>query len=487
MKNRYLILLLIVSGLSQACSDWLDVRPRSEMKEDDLFAVEEGFKNALNGVYIQLAEGTLYGKNLTMYLPELLENHYTTPTDNTSAEYAISQFDYDQSDVETLIGQIWKSYYTAIVHLNNILENLENSMVHFSYGNDRLIEGEALGLRAFLHLDILRWFTASPDLLQPSDLTIPYAEEMSKDPNRFRRRTYEEVITCIRRDLDAAEKLLEEDPIVILPEGEKPEDDWQYYRQVRFNYYAVLAAKARFYLWLGGEENRQKAGEYARKVADAAYEDGTLKFPLADEVYMNGDDKNLVMSCEHIWGVQNPDHQSLVDPFFKEEGKNFRATQQIALLNNNYELSVHPNDIRMKLKRYWEEVTGTTGKRITYYYKYTGSDAYSALNLVPVIRVAEMYLICAETLSGTEGKKYWTDYRVARNMNNSIDEELNSPEKMKSQLEKEYHKEFYGEGQAFFWHKRWNATESSWKTPKVWTFYPEAYVLQIPDNQMQFE
>ena len=49
MKNRYLILLLIVSGLSQACSDWLDVRPRSEMKEDDLFAVEEGFKNALNG------------------------------------------------------------------------------------------------------------------------------------------------------------------------------------------------------------------------------------------------------------------------------------------------------------------------------------------------------------------------------------------------------------------------------------------------------
>ena len=166
MKNRYLILLLIVSGLSQACSDWLDVRPRSEMKEDDLFAVEEGFKNALNGVYIQLAEGTLYGKNLTMYLPELLENHYTTPTDNTSAEYAISQFDYDQSDVETLIGQIWKSYYTAIVHLNNILENLENSTVHFSYGNDRLIEGEALGLRAFLHLDILRWFAASPDLLQ---------------------------------------------------------------------------------------------------------------------------------------------------------------------------------------------------------------------------------------------------------------------------------------------------------------------------------
>lgn len=114
------------------------------------------------------------------------------------------------------------------------------------------------------------------------------------------------MITCIRRDLDAAEKLLEEDPIVVLPEGEKPEDDWQYYRQVRFNYYAVLATKARFYLWLGGEENRQKAGEYARKVVDAAYEDGTLKFPLADEAYMNGNDKNLVMSCRaHLGGTES--------------------------------------------------------------------------------------------------------------------------------------------------------------------------------------
>lgn len=105
MKNRYLILLLMVSGLFQACSNWLDVRPRSEMKEDDLFEVEEGFKNALNGAYIQLAEGALYGKNLTMYLPELLENHYTTPTDKTSVEYAVSQFDYKQSDVETLIDK----------------------------------------------------------------------------------------------------------------------------------------------------------------------------------------------------------------------------------------------------------------------------------------------------------------------------------------------------------------------------------------------
>ena len=48
MKNRYLILLLMVSGLFQACSNWLDVRPRSEMKEDDLFEVDEVFKKALN-------------------------------------------------------------------------------------------------------------------------------------------------------------------------------------------------------------------------------------------------------------------------------------------------------------------------------------------------------------------------------------------------------------------------------------------------------
>ena len=30
-------------------------------------------------------------------------------------------------------------------------------------------------------------------------------------------------------------------------------------RQIRFNYYAVKAMEARFYLWLGGDDNKAKA------------------------------------------------------------------------------------------------------------------------------------------------------------------------------------------------------------------------------------
>ncbi|MEG0796653.1 MAG: hypothetical protein RR397_09160, partial [Odoribacter sp.] len=65
-KLTYIVLLLV---LCSSCSDWLDVRPRNEMKETDMYAVEEGFKNALTGAYIQLASQELYGKLASMYIP----------------------------------------------------------------------------------------------------------------------------------------------------------------------------------------------------------------------------------------------------------------------------------------------------------------------------------------------------------------------------------------------------------------------------------
>lgn len=55
IKKRYACILLLLLVIGAGCSDWLDVRPRNEMKEDDMYANEEGFKSALTGAYIQLA------------------------------------------------------------------------------------------------------------------------------------------------------------------------------------------------------------------------------------------------------------------------------------------------------------------------------------------------------------------------------------------------------------------------------------------------
>ena len=98
---------------------------------------------------------------------------------------------------------------------------------------------------------------------------------MTKDPGKLRTITYKEVCEKIIRDLDAAEKLLEKDPILVGSNTQlnqpaydwegKPQDEWQFYRQVRFNYYAVKGAKARYYHWIGDKENKQgekESGNY---------------------------------------------------------------------------------------------------------------------------------------------------------------------------------------------------------------------------------
>ena len=57
---RNIILSVFLFAL-MGCNNWLDVNPRTEMKEDELLSSEDGYKSALTGVYIQLSLAPLYG------------------------------------------------------------------------------------------------------------------------------------------------------------------------------------------------------------------------------------------------------------------------------------------------------------------------------------------------------------------------------------------------------------------------------------------
>jgi hypothetical protein len=375
--------------------------------------------------------------------------------------------------------------------LNNILENIDNSGVKFNYNNDKLIKGEAIGLRAFLHLELLRLFGPVPDIAQSNDIAIPYVTELTKDPNKLISISYDKVLEWIEKDLDTAEKLLlESDPLlhnsnVLLnrtsPYGDNyPKDSWQLFRQSRFNYYAVLGTKARFYHWTG---KKTQAVEYAQKVIEAVNDDDSPKFKLADEAYYSGSDRNMVMYCEHLFGVQNSDLQTIINYLFKTAGA--ELTQTSENLNIAYETSVNPNDIR-RPSRYWVQKS-TLGTQLTnHFLKYSGSDDVPTNNRVPLLRLAELYFIVIEDLSLEEAKPYFSDFRIARALDISIEESSLIDESARlSRLEKEYRKEFYGEGQMFFFYKKHNYESFTW--PVTFTVPAEGYVIPKPKDQLKFE
>ena len=53
-----------------------------------------------------------------------------------------------------MIDQVYTDFYNTIVNINNLLDFVDNGVLSEDMYN--LIKGEALGLRAFCHLELLR-------------------------------------------------------------------------------------------------------------------------------------------------------------------------------------------------------------------------------------------------------------------------------------------------------------------------------------------
>lgn len=482
-------LMLLV--LLTACSDWLDVNPRTEMKQDELFKTEDGYKSALIGAYIQLASENLYGKNTSMYFTELMIQTWTPGNDENEhpEEKYIPKWDFKHAKVEPVIENIWKSYYKCIVHLNDILQHIDGTGALFINHNDELIKGEALGLRAFLHLELLRLFGPIPDATAGGKPAIPYAEEMTKDPNKLRTLTYDEVIRKMIRDLDHAEKYLARDPIVDSDNKHlnnpdqawtdwenKPNDEWQMYRQLRFNYYAVKATKARYYHWIGDAPNALK---YAKEVIDSK------KFRLSNENdYKDGTadyGKNLVMLSEHLFGVNNPDHQAVIQDLFKS--KDALLSQPDKSIQIAYENIT--GDIRNVPNRYWTQRSYTNNQVTNHFLKFSGSDNFPTQNTIPLLRLAEMYLIMIEDSPVGGADSYWNDFIIARNLPDTWKGTLTSVSLVKERMEKEYRKEFMGEGQMFFFYKKHVYEAYSW--PKKFAVPDISYQIPRPQSQTAFD
>jgi hypothetical protein len=486
MKRIYLTIIIVALALT-SCNKWLDIQPELEMRKTTIFETEQGFKDVLIGAYIRMATPSLYGLNTTIVLPEMLSQHWTTVSSTLSAY--VSSFDFTQSESKSLLETIWLQYYQTIVNINSVLEEIDAKQDLFANGNYDIIKGEALGLRAFLHLEVLRYWGGVPGKTALSDKAIPYVKTVTKDPNKLISVTYQEVLDNILADLNSAEQLLANDPILTYTNAvlnspgtlagvdktkPYPADEFHFFRQVRFNYYAVLATKARYYLWTGDNAN---ALDNALAVINAKNADGTSKFTLGNETAANNG--QLTFPTEHIFAVDNTlATQTLTPVFFN----NYTAyTQSETYLNTAFETTVHASDIRYRNNRLWETRVIPLAGNFNFFKKYNDTDSKTAVRDIPLIRLSEMYFIATEC--GNED--LFRDYRIARVLDASIDGSLTTPEAIKERLEKEYRKEFYGEGQMFFFYKRLAYNRFIW--PVVKDIAEANYILPIPESQSVFE
>lgn len=183
MKKIYfniLSLMLAVVSFS-SCSDWLDVNPSDEIKEEFLFKSGDGFQTALNGIYRQMASFSLYGSNLTWGIVDAWGQVYClekAPTAGAGqAMHQIASMKFNNSNLTPTTDKMWSSAWNTIANCNELIQQTENADSTIFYKSEyerQLILGEAIGLRAYMHFDLLRIYAPAPSANPGSTTYIPY-------------------------------------------------------------------------------------------------------------------------------------------------------------------------------------------------------------------------------------------------------------------------------------------------------------------------
>ena len=284
--------LLCLSLVMASCNEWLDVQPRSQVEDTELFSSERGFKEALAGVYSSMLSNNTYAKELTYGFIGVLGqewDYYYSSQYNDAATY-----NYDAAYPTGFIRGIWTTNYTGIANANHLLANIDAKAGLFAKDNYEVIKGEALALRAFLHFDLLRCFGVSY-AVNPNQPSIPYSSSLSYSVAP--QLSVSEATEAVLKDVIDAEALLKgHDPIATGRTITEVEDNgYLYNRQLHLNYYAVKGLEARVRMWKGDYEGASKA-------ADEVMQSGAFTWATVGNLQAGYD---RCLADEHLFALNN--------------------------------------------------------------------------------------------------------------------------------------------------------------------------------------
>ena len=106
--------------------------------------------------------------------------------------------------------------------------------------------------------------------------------------------------------------------------------------------------------------------------------------------------------------------------------------------------------------------------------------------IIPLIRIPEMYYIACEAAEySTESATYVNLVRNKRGISKAKDVTCDTPEQRTTALNKEYRKEFYGEGQYFWFLKTHGVIGTLAHCPDV-TLAEENFIFPLPDAELEY-
>ncbi|MBD0824959.1 RagB/SusD family nutrient uptake outer membrane protein [Aestuariibaculum marinum] len=434
--KKIILYTIAISSFLVSCSvdDWLTVQPEDTLSKDEMFESKQGFYDALYGIYTKTRNNYNHNGFLMSDFIEHLTSQWEFETGTPIED--IANHEYGLLDGQ--LSSIFRSQYESIANINVMLEYLE-TQDFLSNTDYSLLKAECLGLRAWLHFDLLRLWGPTPARVNATKKYLPYVTVLGYE--RTLPVTYNEFVTVMLKDIDAAETIFQDVPT---------------YTRYRLGKWGVLGLQARINLWLG---NKEKALNYVESILEFIESDEEETFKLGNLDNIGIKDYRFVK--EHLFGI-NVNFESVL---FRNSL--YKTTEH---LNELYEYS--GSDIRLEL---WEDrnVNGLN-EPAKNPLKYTGTEEGS----VSVVRLSEIYLIGMECADLERANQLYQKFSQARGI---AFVEITSSNQLSEILQKEYRKEFIGEGVLFQFYKRTDVTRMP-GTTKICN--DDCYVLPLPRKEI---
>lgn len=451
MKKKYitqLMFMLFAVATLGSCKKFLDVQPEDKVLETQLFTSKRGVESVLNGLYIALANTNAYGEALTLNTTEILAQRYNVSS--THDQYNLASYTYTENPAASKLDAIWTNSYANILNINSFLENLDRYKGVVDEKSEAIYRGEAIALRAYLHFDLFRLYGPRYNTADSTKQSLPYYQQTKISINPLL--PANEFIVKVIEDLKTAEQLLKNDAITTTGVNQVSStgtaDFLSNNRNYRLNYFAVKGLQARVFLYRGDKVSALAA---AKEVISKA---NLFPWTTVNNALSEKTNPDRIFSTEMIFGILNTQlyarYTALFDPAITDAKILAPLPARLATTFENNE-----NDYRYNLN--WQ--APTTGiKPYKTFFKYADVvDKEKTLFrfTIPLLKISEIYYIAAECEPNTSDgiNNYLNVVRLNRGLTN-----LATTVNINTELQKEYQKEFFGEGQLFYYYKRRNVT-----------------------------
>lgn len=497
-----LVSVAFAAMILTSCSDWLNVYPSDEIKEEYLFSTGDGFRTALNGIYRKLSSFNLYGSNLTWGLVDAWGQAYSLEKAPDSgggkAMKKIADFNFKNTELVPTTDAMWNAAWNIVANCNELAQQaaLADSMLFYARERERkMILGEAIGLRAFMQFDLLRIYAPAPSSVgyrQDSRTFIPYVDEYPSYVNERKTVTYclERIVADLKEAQDILLEVDKSSPMDVssrFKSSTTAEKLFLVMRGYRLNYYAVTAELARVYMYAG---KTSEAYEEAIKLITVNKSKRYFRASTSESDIR--DKGNTKMYNDVIFGLYSPTELVDWDQAINHPYDGSGDSEKFLALSEKMVERIYGTEEQKKDWRfiYQLEPKDDDCYRPLKYNKQSESVSYGKINnqTIPLIRMSEIYYIAAEAIFETnpaEALEYLKTVRTGRGLRTSVSEE--TKEKFVNLLVRDACREFLGEGQILYMYKRLNRRFYKWTNEQEILPLDENTVLPLPESEMNIK